>query len=203
MGISMKDPRGDRKRKTLGAAPGDDGSAQTGPAAGEVAAFDSLVRAHYDGVWRLVHRIVRRERESEVVVQQVFLEARAAPAGHRDGPSLAAWLRRLAVQHAARAVKPGRSRRPKLDGGPLGQPPERRRALPALHPERDRRILEESLACLEGAQRAALALHLEGLGYAEIARDLGLPIGAVQNRLAVAREYLSRAVEARRATDER
>ena len=79
----MHGPAGDRRQKTLDVAPADAGSTRREPGLvdralrGDAAAFESLVRGHYDRVWRLVHRIVRREREAEEVVQEVFLGARA------------------------------------------------------------------------------------------------------------------------------
>jgi RNA polymerase sigma-70 factor (ECF subfamily) len=143
------------------------------------------VRGHYDDVWRVVHRIVRREEDVEEVVGQVFLSARAALDVDRGDLPLAVRLRRLAVAHAVRAVKPGRSRRKKLEES----------ATP------DRQLIEASLTSLDGAQRAPLALRLEGLDYAEIARDLGVPSSTIQHRLSIAREYLSRALRGGSAAD--
>lgn len=179
----MRARTGDRPRGTLGAVPRDAGPTDAAPkgidrmVGGEAPAFESLVRQHYRDVWRLVHRIVRRERDTEEVVGEVFRSARAVLGDHRGEPALEGCLRRLAVEHAVRAVKPGRSRRQELGA------------------------LEAGLATLGGPPRAALALQLEGLDYAHIARELGVPIGTVHNRLSVAREYLSRSLEGRRAAD--
>jgi RNA polymerase sigma-70 factor (ECF subfamily) len=193
----MKDSRNDRERQsveTVREVP----SAATEPRPvgctieDDAAAFEALVRRHYDGVWRLVHRIVRREPESEAVVEEVFLAARAALPQDEGEVQFCARLRRLALERAAQAVKPGRSRLQKLDRRPGA--PERRRALPHIGIERDRRLLEAGLATLEGPQRVSLALHLEGLDYSEMANTLGIPITAARNRLLVVRAYLSRSV---------
>ena len=195
---SMKDSRNDRERPSVETVR-EVASAATEPRPArpriedDAAAFEALVRRHYDRVWRLVHRIVRREPESEAVVEEVFLAARAALPQDESEVQFCARLRHLALERAAQAVKPGRSRVRKLDRRPDGMP-ERRRALPSTGIERDRRLLEAGLATFEGPQRVSLALHLEGLDYSEMANTLGIPITAARNRLLVVREYLSRSL---------
>ena len=190
----MKDSRNDRERQSVETVREVADSAATEPRPvgrtieDDAAAFEALVRRHYDGVWRLVHRIVRREPESEAVVEEVFLAARAALPQDEGEVQFCARLRRVALERAAQAVKPGRSRLQKLDRRPGGMP--ERRAFPSTGIERDRRLLEAGLATLEGPQRVSLALHLEGLDYSEMANTLGIPITAARNRLLVVREYL-------------
>ena len=205
----MRGPASDQRRKTHGGSPGDAASTHPergvvdGAVAGDAAAFETLVRRHYADVWRLVHGIVRREREAEEVAQEVFLGARAALPEYRGDVPFDAWLRRLAVGRAARAVKPGRSRRRRFDGAQDGPAQERRKAPRPLDPAQDRRLLEASLTTLDGSQRAAFTLQLEGLDYAEMAGELDVPIGTIRNRIAMGREYMSRFIAARRAVDDR
>src|SRR5262245_60630473 len=160
----MKDSRNDREWKSVETVREVADSAATEPRPvgraieDDAAAFEALVRRHYDGVWRLVHRIVRREPESEAVVEEVFRAARAALPQDEGEVQFCARLRRLALEHAAQSVKPGRSRLQKFQQ--RGGMPERRRALPHIGIERHRRLLEAGLATLEGPQRVPLALHL-------------------------------------------
>jgi len=195
----MKDSRNDRERKSVETVREVADSAATEPRPigrtieDDAAAFEALVRRRYVDVWRLVHRIVRREPESEAVVEEVFLAARAALPEDEGEVQFCARLRRLALERAAQAVKPGRSRLQKLDRRPDAMP-ERRRDLPVIGIERQRRLLEAGLATLEGPQRVSLALHLEGLDYSEMANTLGIPIMAARNRLMVVREYLRRSL---------
>ena len=195
----MDDSRNDRELKSVETVREVADSAATEPRPvgrtieDDAAAFEALVRRHYDDVWRLVHRIVRREPESEAVVEEVFLAARAALPQDEGEVQFCARLRHLALERASQAVKPGRSRLQKLDRRPGGMP-ERRRALPSTGIERDRRLLEAGLATFEGPQRVSLALHLEGLDYSEMANTLGIPITAARNRLLVVREYLRRSL---------
>lgn len=56
--------------------------------------------------------------------------------------------------------------------------------------------LQEALAKLADEQKAVLSLHyLDGMGLAEIARVLDVPVGTVKSRLYHARERLKQALE--------
>ena len=128
----MKDSRNDRERQSVETVREVADSAATEPRPvgrtieDDAAAFEALVRRHYDGVWRLVHRIVRREPESEAVVAEVFLAARAALPQDEGEVQFCARLRHLALERAAQAVKPGRSRVQAVcrSAGGLSRPPE-------------------------------------------------------------------------------
>jgi RNA polymerase sigma-70 factor (ECF subfamily) len=51
--------------------------------------------------------------------------------------------------------------------------------------------LRRALAALPRAQREAVVLQGLGLGVAEIARELGVPVGTVKSRLSRARAALA------------
>lgn len=146
---------------------------------GDEAAFEELIARHYDRVWRVVWRIVRHDRHAEALVQGVFLDALALLPGFRGKTLFQTWLCEIAMGQAMTFVN---SRR--------GQP---------LHRERDPLLLEACFETLDCSLRAPISLQLEGLGYEEIARILGVPVGTVRSRLSLAREAVSQCVRRKRA----
>lgn len=121
--------------------------------------------------------------EAEDLVQEAFV--RAAATGRRflvlDNPE--AWLRTT-------AINAHRSRWRKLRNG--------RRAQERVLPPRDPQGIEEHLAlvaalrALPEDQRIAIALHhLADLPVAQVADELGIPVGTVKSRLKRGRDALA------------
>ena len=65
--------------------------------AGERDAFDTLVRRHQKGVWRLVRRYLRNDADSSDVTQQVFVRAFKGLLAFRGASSVRSWLYRIAI----------------------------------------------------------------------------------------------------------
>ncbi|MDD2545778.1 MAG: sigma-70 family RNA polymerase sigma factor [Burkholderiaceae bacterium] len=104
----------------------------------------------------------------------------------RAGSDLAVWL--LSIMHNLRVDQ---LRRP---GPPLTFLDTQALEVPVRATQTDQRELADlarALAQLPEEQRAVLLLvGLEGLGYAEVAATLDIPIGTVMSRLARGRERL-------------
>src|SRR5207237_10476232 len=67
---------------------------------GDRAAFDTLVRRHQRGVWRMVRRYVRSEADAADVTQQVFVRAFRGLSAFRGAASVRSWLYRIAINCA-------------------------------------------------------------------------------------------------------
>ena len=172
--------------------------------AGEIDAFDELVRRTRRPAYRLARRITRNHEDADDVVQDSYVKAfRALP---RFDPQRAflPWFLTIVARSALSALR-GAARRatvPLDEPGPDGTTLADRISDAPTDVDAKRRLLdaEEALARLPEEQRAILALRVDGdLPYAEIASALEIPVGTVMSRLARAREALLAEVEKLRA----
>ena len=67
---------------------------------GDRSAFDTLVRKHQKGVWRVVRRYVKRDADAKDVTQLVFVRAFKGLAAFRGAASVRSWLYRIAINCA-------------------------------------------------------------------------------------------------------
>ncbi|HEX9944507.1 MAG TPA: sigma factor [Thermoanaerobaculia bacterium] len=67
-------------------------------AAGDLSAFDRLVRRHQAAVYRFARAAVPDGGEPEEILRETFLAARRAAVRYRDEPSARPWLLALACQ---------------------------------------------------------------------------------------------------------
>jgi len=160
---------------------------------GDAAAFDALARVAADRLMAIAYRILRDAGRAEDAVQQTLLEAWRRLPSLRDPDRFDAWLHRILV-HAcyaeARQVRRARSEIPLL---PVHEPAGPDELLAVAH--RDQ--LERAFRRLSPEQRAVVVLHHElGLTQAQIAEQLGLPLGTVKSRLHHATTLLRAAVDA-------
>jgi RNA polymerase sigma-70 factor (ECF subfamily) len=64
---------------------------------GDRTAFDTLVRRHQKGVWRIVRRYIKREADAADVTQLTFVRAFKGLASFRGAASVRSWLYRIAI----------------------------------------------------------------------------------------------------------
>ena len=164
---------------------------------GDRAAFDSLVRLHFQEVYGLVHRLVGNHEDAEDLTQDCFVKAHASLRFFRREGSFAAWLARIAV-HLARDHQRGRARRGPsvpLDLAP-GEPAAQEPGPGAELTRRElTRVVGEAVSALPPNLRAALVLRvLEGRDYDEVAAATGMRPGTVRTQVMRARKRLMRAL---------
>jgi RNA polymerase sigma-70 factor (ECF subfamily) len=159
---------------------------------GDLDAFEQIVRARMDAVYRLTAAILADDADATDAAQETFVAAWRQIRGLRDPERFDAWLQRVAV-NAARMSMRARGRRrvreiPSSDVPGLGD---------ASAPSKgsDVAILDVAMQTLSVDQRSILVLHhLEGLPVAEIASILEIPAGTAKSRLFNARAALARAI---------
>lgn len=163
---------------------------------GDLDAFEEIVRARMDAVYRLSFAILGNEADARDAAQETFVSAWRRIGSVRDADRFDAWLQRVAV-NAARMTHRARWRRS------VREIPSSRIAgsdqLPATATpaERDGRTLESALRRLTVDQRSILALHhLDGRPLTELAEILEIPVGTVKSRLRTARQALQVAIDA-------
>jgi RNA polymerase sigma-70 factor (ECF subfamily) len=185
---------GERDRRDPRIGPAIDRSVIDRARTGDRDAFESIVRARMDAVYRLSIAILGNEADARDAAQETFVAAWRQLPRLREPDRFDAWLQRVAVNAARQTIRASRRRRireiPSSTVVALAD-----RAAPA---ERDdAAILDAALATLPIEQRAILVLHhLEGHPLAELAAILDVPLGTAKSRLSTARRALAAAIRA-------
>ena len=163
---------------------------------GDLDAFEELMHARIDAIYRLSYAIVGDEADARDSTQETFIAAWRRIRGLRDPDRFDAWLQRIAV-NAARMTLRARGRR-RVREIPSGDIARLSAMSDRSQPERsDADLLGSALGRLPVDQRAILVLHhLEGQGIAEMAEVLEIPVGTVKSRLHSARQALQAALGA-------
>ena len=163
--------------------------------AGDAAAMNSLLAAHYDRVRAVCRRVAGSAADADDATQEALIRI-VRGIGSFDGrSSFATWAYRIATNTTLDELRK-RRRRPQLQivrGEPDEPPPEPvdPRAERAVTSPVDRITLDAALAELPEDFRAPLVLRDVGdLDYAEIADALGVPLGTVKSRIARGRRML-------------
>jgi RNA polymerase sigma-70 factor (ECF subfamily) len=147
--------------------------------------FEDFYAASYGRLVGQLVPVTGNLEEAEDVCQEAFARAAVRWNRLRDFDAPEAWVRRVALNLAANALRRGRRRVAALVR--LRPPAE----APAASPE----VLDflAALQKLSLGQRQALVLHhVVGLSVEEVARQLGVPAGTVKARLSRGRAALAR-----------
>jgi len=157
--------------------------------------FETLVRPHYDAMYRAAYRLTRSAHDAEDLVQEVCVRAygRLTDLAAKENPR--AWLlcvlQRLFIDQTRRYDRTHVSSLETVahdafahDGpGPMEQ----------TEADAARRRLDGAWRRLDREQRVLLALHdVEGYSLAEITEITGLKEGTIKSRLHRARAKLGR-----------
>jgi RNA polymerase sigma-70 factor (ECF subfamily) len=183
---------GERDRRDPGIGPAIDRSVIDRARTGDRDAFESIVRARMDAVYRLSIAILGNEADARDAAQETFVAAWRQLPRLREPERFDAWLQRVAVNAARQTIRASRRRRireiPSSTVAALAD-----RVAPAGRD--DAAILDAALATLPVEQRTILVLHhLEGRPLAEIATILDLRVGTAKSRLFAARTALAAAL---------
>jgi RNA polymerase sigma-70 factor (ECF subfamily) len=148
--------------------------------------FDALFLVHYDGVYRLLYRIVGTREEAEDLAQETFLRLarQRFPADRQH--NVRAWLYRVATNLAYNALR-GQGRRERHQeaaqqvvtaGSPALDLTE------AVQRSDEREAVRRALGHLPARQAQLLLLRHAGLSYRELAEALNVAPGSVGTLLA-------------------
>ena len=166
--------------------------------AGEQAAFETLVRLHYESVWHQQFLLCGCRELAADLTQETFLQAWRGLPTFAGRASLRTWLYTIAVRVWQRALAKQQRRAPLATLLPeqLDAVPDR---AAAAVPERaaGQALLAESVTCallrLPPAQREIIVLcYRQHLSHAEAARALQIPLGTVKSRLHEGLKHLRR-----------
>jgi RNA polymerase sigma-70 factor (ECF subfamily) len=154
--------------------------------AGDREAFDSIVLAKGEPLFRTAMAILGNEADARDATQEAFVSAWRGIGFLRDFDRFDAWLGRILINESRMTLR--RRKRvnevalPDLDSDALGSD-----SAPPASPDFD-----AAFDRLSVDQRAMLVLHhLHGYGVDEMAAWLGIPAGTVKWRLSRARRALA------------
>lgn len=152
--------------------------------AGDMDAYEVLVRRHRDRIYRIALRMVGDQHDAEDIAQDVMIQVWTALAGFTGASSFTTWLYRIVVNRCLNQLRRRRWTRPVLDDDP--QPVAG--AEDTVIAQQRARAAMEAIAALPPDQRAVIVLHqLEGLSYREVAAVVDISEDAVRGRLHRAR----------------
>jgi RNA polymerase sigma-70 factor (ECF subfamily) len=163
---------------------------------GDLEAFETIVRARMDAVYRLTSAILGDEADARDATQETFVAAWREIARVRQPERFDAWLQRIAI-NASRMTLRSRGRRRVRE-----IPSSQVFALASRADDVDRASLDAArldaaLRRLSVDQRAILVLHhLEGQPVTDLAVALDIPVGTAKSRLFHARRALDAALRA-------
>jgi RNA polymerase sigma-70 factor (ECF subfamily) len=162
---------------------------------GDAAAMDQLLRRHYDRVHAVCRRIAGSTRDADDAAQEAMIKI-VRNLDRFDGrSSFGTWAYRIATNTSLDELRK-RQRRPQLsvvrdeEDGATQEPADdmSHRLVDAVA---DRMAIDDALADLPDDFRTPVVLRdVAGLDYAEIADELGVPIGTVKSRIARGRRIL-------------
>ncbi|MBD3680061.1 MAG: RNA polymerase sigma factor [Rhodobacteraceae bacterium] len=166
---------------------GDEGLAAAA-AAGDRAAFSTLLEVHYDRVFALAFRLTGSRAEAEDLTQDICLALPGKLAGWRGEARFTTWLYRVVVNAAHDRRRRNATRRRQTDG--WGDWEVNRRAAQAETAEAVD-WLTGTMRALPTDLRVTLALILdEEMTHAAAAEVLGVSEGTISWRVSEAKKHL-------------
>ncbi|MFO7649731.1 MAG: sigma-70 family RNA polymerase sigma factor [bacterium] len=147
--------------------------------AGDLGAFDELVRRYGAALYRYAWRNTRNAAAAEELAQEAFVHAWKGLGRFRGDAGFRTWLYRIATNlciNRAKRRRPTEELPEDLAAGPQGEPDARYR-------ERARAAaVEQALGQLPADQRAAVVLSVyDNLSQAEIAVAMGRSVASVNS----------------------
>jgi RNA polymerase sigma-70 factor (ECF subfamily) len=146
---------------------------------GDAEAFADLVREHQGMVFSIAYHFLQDRSLAEDLAQEVFLELFQSIDRIQSPAHLTFWLRKVTSN---RCIDQGRKKHRRREMA-LEEAPEPVAASPSADPMLLER-LQQSLATLPEKQRLVVIMRFqEGLGPAEIAEVLEMPVNTVKSTL--------------------
>jgi RNA polymerase sigma factor (sigma-70 family) len=169
--------------------------------AGDLDAYDTLVRRHQARIYGAVYHLTSNHEDANDLTQDAFIKAFRVLKTFKGDSSFFTWVYRIAVNRTLNFLKQRRNRKPHLSLNDLDFNAENDPDLIAFvsdnTPRRDatlselQKILNSALQKLSERHRLVVTMHdVQGMTHEEIAEVLGCNVGTVRSRLFYARQQL-------------
>ena len=186
---------------SAGSPPSDERALVREAQAGDLAAFDALVRQHQERVYATIYHMTANHEDAADLTQETFIKAYNALRNFKGDCGFFTWLYRIAVNRTLNFLKQRRNRTPHLSLNDLDFNTEHDPDIVALVSEQTprrqadltelQRRLNAALLKLSEVHRMVVVLHdIQGLPHDEIATILDCNPGTVRSRLFYARQQL-------------
>jgi RNA polymerase sigma-70 factor (ECF subfamily) len=157
--------------------------------AGDVAAFENIVRRWQGPLVNLAYRFCRDRSRAEDMAQEAFLRAYRALGSWRKDAAFSTWLFALATNLYRSELRRIPAKTFSLEE--IMEPSDPRIADPLrLAEDRDRTVRQAVLALPPKYREALTLFYFHGMEVSAAAQSLGLPEGTVKARLSRGRELL-------------
>ncbi len=157
--------------------------------AGDVVAFEIIVRRWQNPLINLAYRFCRDRGRAEDMAQEAFLRAYRALASWRRDAAFSTWLFSLATNLYRSELRRIPPRMVAIED--VAEPGDPRIIDPLRLAEDRDRAVRQAVFALPPKYREALTLfYFHGMDVSAAARSLGLPEGTVKARLSRGRELL-------------
>ncbi len=160
--------------------------------------LEQIYERHADFVWRTLRRLGVSDEEARDATHDVFLIVHAQLAHFEGRSSLSTWLFTI-CRTVARDFRRRKRRTPELgaDGGQEREEIDLRADVGrAVEQKQQLAELERILSLLPAAQRNVFILfEIEKMTGEEVTEALGIPLGTVYSRLALARKAFREELE--------
>jgi len=165
--------------------------------AGDMAAFEELVRRHQRGLFSYLYRMCRNTSDAEEMAQAAMVRAWEKLAGFRGASSFKTWLYRIGTNLCFNLRT---RRKPTEELSETMAAPDRERPEQAFRQKVREDAVRTALAELPADQRAALVLSVyQDMSYREIAETIGKTVRAVDSLLFRAKSNVRKALAESRA----
>ena len=144
--------------------------------AGQASAFNEIVRAHQQGIYRLAYRLTGTVEDAKDLTQEAFIRAYRGLPGFRGDSDIGTWLYRITI-NLGRTWRRRQGTPPSsLDGaGELPDGPE------GPEDRELRNAVKQAVFELPEKQRLAFTLHhYQGYQHQEVAKLTGRSVGSVK-----------------------
>jgi RNA polymerase sigma-70 factor (ECF subfamily) len=167
-------------------------------ASGDQQAFSALYTRYQRAIYGVIRQMTGDEDVAADLTQEAFVRAWRALPRLRETEAFGGWIRTIATNLVRDRA---RRQRPEVSMTGATEDDERDFDAPDLSPSvedqlaqsQQRQLIQQAVLRLPEPQRIVVIMHhFEGVPVADIARELGVPLGTVLSRLARGREALRR-----------
>lgn len=168
--------------------------------AGDMQAYDDLVRRYQERIYATVYHMTSNHEDANDLAQETFIKAYSALKSFKGDSSFYTWVYRIAVNKTINFLKQRKNKvslslndldfnienDPELVAFVSDKTPRRDIALAELQEK-----LNKALQKLSDVHRMVVTLHdVQGLSHEEIANIMDCNVGTVRSRLFYARQQL-------------